>query len=236
MDSHLVADIVERAVFAQVAVDYILNGRGDEEILLAQAQALALGMVIRGIENLAYDLRHGVLLHGAQIIALVEGVHINFRAFRAPEAQDADSLAVLAGDHHIIGHGVDFLRVLYVDAVIAVLPVINNFAFEADIDALLLARDEPNFTAGKPEIGHLGLPAVNKLLLEDSVFIENGVAHSEIAVGCERIEIASREAAETAVAETRVRLAVIELVELDAEVFECLLHDGGEVEVIERVL
>ena len=236
MDSHLVADIIERAVFAQVAVDYILNGRGDEEILLAQAKALALGMVIRGIENLAYDLRHGVLLHGAQVIALVEGVHVYFRALCAPEAQDADSLAVLAGDHHIIGYGVDFLRVLYIDAVIAVLPVIDDFAFEADIDALLLARDEPNFAAGKPEIGHLGLPAVNKLLLEDTVFIENGVAHSKISIGCKRIEIARRETAETAVAETRVRLAVIELVELYAEIFECLLHNGNEIEVIERVL
>lgn len=36
MDSHLVAEIVERAVLAQVAVDDILNGCGDEEILLAQ--------------------------------------------------------------------------------------------------------------------------------------------------------------------------------------------------------
>ena len=236
MNSHLVAYIIERAVFAQVAVDYILNGRGDEEILLAQAQALALGMVIRGIEDLAYDLRHGVLLHGAQIIALIKGVHVNFRALRAPEAQNADSLAVLAGYHHIIGHGVNFLRVLYIDAVIAVLPVIDNFALEADIDALLLARDEPDLAAGKPKIGHLGLPAVNKLLLEDSVFVENGVAHSEIAVGCECVEIARRETAETAVAQARIRLAVIELVELDAEVFESLFHDGNEIEVIERVL
>ena len=133
-----------------MAVDYILNGRGDEEILLAQAQALALGMVIRGIENLAYDLRHGVLLHGAQVITLVEGVHVYLRALRAPEAQNADALAVLAGDHHIVGNGVNFLRVLYIDAVIAVLPAIDNFALEADINALLLARDEPNFTAGKP--------------------------------------------------------------------------------------
>ena len=78
MDSHLVAYIIERAVLAQVAVDYILNGRGDEEILLAQAKALALGMVIRGIEYLAYDLSHGVLLHGAQVIALIEGVHVYF--------------------------------------------------------------------------------------------------------------------------------------------------------------
>ena len=114
--------------------------------------------------------------------------------------------------------------------------MIDDFAFEADIDALLLARDEPNFAAGKPEIGHLGLPAVNKLLLEDSVFIENGVAHSEISVGCKRIEIARRETAETAVAETRIRLALIELVELYAEILERLLHDGDEIEVIERVL
>ena len=76
----LSAEIVERAVLAQVAVDDILNGRGDEEILLAQAKALALGMIVRGIENLAYDLCHGILLHGAQVIALIEGVHVYFRA------------------------------------------------------------------------------------------------------------------------------------------------------------
>ena len=236
MDSHLVAEIVERAVLAQVAVDDILNGCGDEEILLAQTQALALGMVIRGIEHLAYDLCHGVLLHGAQVIALVEGVHVYLGALCAPETQDADALAVLAGDHHIVGNGVNLLRVLYIDAVIAVLPAVDDIALEADVNALLLARNEPHLAAGEPEIGHLGLPAVNELLLEDSVFVENGVAHAEIAVGCERIEIARRETAETAVAETRVRLAVIELVELDAEILECLLHDGDEIEVIERVL
>ena len=67
----------------------------------------------------------------------------------------------------------DFLRVLYIDAVIAVLPVIDDFAFEADIDALLLARDEPYLAAGEPEIGKLCLPAVNKLLLEDACFISD---------------------------------------------------------------
>lgn len=176
------------------------------------------------------------LLHGAQVIALIEGVHVYFRALCAPETQDADALAVLAGDHHIVGNGVNLLRVLYIDAVIAVLPAVDNIALEADVNALLLARNEPYLAAGEPEIGHLGLPAVNELLLEDTVFVENGVAHAEIAVGCQSVEITRRKAAQTAVAETRVRLAVIELVELYAEILERRLHDGDEVEIIERVL
>lgn len=153
MDSHLVAEIVERAVLAQVAVDDILNGCGDEEILLAQTQALALGMIVRGIEDLAYDLCHGVLLHGAQVIALIEGVHVYLGALCAPETQDADALAVLAGDHHIVGNGMNLLRVLYIDAVIAVLPAVDDIALEADINALLLARNEPYLAAGSQKSG-----------------------------------------------------------------------------------
>ena len=85
-------------------------------------------MIVRGIEHLAYDLCHGVLLHGAQVIALIEGVHVYLGALCAPETQDADALAVLAGDHHIVGNGVNLLRVLYIDAVIAVLPAVNDIA------------------------------------------------------------------------------------------------------------
>lgn len=67
-----------------MAVYNILHRGGYQKILLAQAQALTLRMIISRIQHLADHLRHGVLLHGTHIVALVEERHIKAGRFRRP--------------------------------------------------------------------------------------------------------------------------------------------------------
>ena len=75
----------------------------------------------------------------------------------------------------------------------------------------MLARRQPDFAAGKPEIGHFGLPAVHQLLLEDAGFIKNGIAHGRITLRGKAVQIAGGKPAEAAVAEARVGFTVIKL-------------------------
>lgn len=60
-----------------MTVDDISHRGGHQEILLAQAQQLALHMAVVGIKNLADYLGHGILAQGGQVVPPVERVHIN---------------------------------------------------------------------------------------------------------------------------------------------------------------
>ena len=62
-------------------------------------------------------------------------------------------------------------------------------ALKANLKCALFVGDKPNLAAGKPKIRKLGLPAVNKLLLENSAFIKYGISSCRVSVGCERVKI-----------------------------------------------
>ena len=130
-------------------------------------------MVIGRVENLADNLCHCVLLHRTHIIALVEHIHVKSGCLCTPKTENADALAVLARNEHIVGDSLYRVAVTLLNAVILAIPALVNPALEEDINSLFLMRNKPNLSARKPEIGQLSLPAVNKLLLKNAVFVEN---------------------------------------------------------------
>ena len=95
--------------------------------------------------------------------------------------------------------------------------------------------NKPNLSAGKPEIGKLRLPAVNKLLLENTCFIEDRVASCRISLRCKTVKIASGKSAESAVAETCVRLTFIYIVELYAVIAQNAFKNLRKIEVVKIV-
>ena len=235
VDGHLLRDAVEGLVVAQVALDDILQGGGDQEVLLTKPKHLAFRMVVRGVEDLADGLSHGLLLDRTDVVALVEETHVETGGVRFPETKDGNALAVFAGDVHVVGDSDDRGGVGDVGRVIAVLPAALDGAAELDVEGLVRFRGEPYIAAGKPEVRQFGLPAVDDLLLEDAVLIKDAVAHGGISSGGKAVQIAGRKTAETAVAETRVRLAFIEFVEGEAEIFEGLFGNLGEVHIVKIV-
>ena len=100
-----------------------------------------------------------------------------------------------------------------------------------NLDGLLRHLLEPDLAAGQPEVGQLRLPAVHQLLAEDTVFIAQGVADRRIALRGQTVEEARGQTAQTAVAETGVRLLLIEIVQLDAHLRESLAEIGFQPEV-----
>ena len=193
-------------------------------------------MIVGGIENLTDNLRHCVLLHCTHIIALIEHIHIKARGLCAPKTENADALAILAGNIHIVGYRLYLVAVTLFNVVVLIVPALVNPALKENINGLLLTGNKPNVTAGEPEIGELGLPAVDELLLENTVFVKNRIALCKISLTCKTVKVAGCKSAETAVAETCIRLAVIKLVELYTEILECGFHCFCEIEIVQVVL
>ena len=118
---------------------------------------------------------------------------------------------------------------------IAVVPAFLHSAVEADVHGVLAVGDHPHLAAGQPEFRQLGLPAVDDLLVEDAEFIAQGIAHAAVAVVCQTVEEAGGESAETAVAETRVRLLVIYFFKGGVVVRQTLRDHLFQIEIVEIV-
>ena len=138
----------------------ILDRGGYKKILLPQAQALALRMVVGRIEDFADYLGHGVLFHRAHVVALIEFLHVDTRRLRAPQTQHAHTAAVFAGHIQIVRHRIDLLCVDDVDMVVPVVPVFLDVSLKRDGKRAVVALFEPDFPARQPEIGQFRLPAV----------------------------------------------------------------------------
>ena len=72
---------------------------------------------------------------------------------------------------------------------ILIIPVFIEFALEVNFDSLFRLGVEPYTAAGQPVIGQFGLPAVFQLLLEDTVFITDGVTHCRHRHSCHTVQI-----------------------------------------------
>ena len=168
VDGGVVRQVVQGAELLEVAAHDVLHRGGDQEILLRQPQGFALPVIIGGVEHLGDDLGHGLLLHGAHILTLVEQGHVHARGGGAPQPQGGHAAAILARDHQVVGLGDDDVGVVVHHVVEAVVvPPFPDIAV-----GQFGPGQQPAFPAGEPEIGQLGLPAVHQLLAENAVFIQ----------------------------------------------------------------
>ena len=206
LDNVVLGEGADIAVALHVLSDDALCGRGHEEILLLQAQGLALDVVVGGIEHLGDDLGHGALLKALDVLALGEQVHIQgCGAAGVPEAQDVYLVSAVAGDEHIARHRGDGLIADVLGVVMAeAVPVRGDVAAEADLDRLVVSGDEPAFRRAAPVVGYLGLLSVGYLLAEDAQLVADGIARRGDTQRGKGIHVAGGEAAQTAVAESGV--------------------------------
>ena len=100
----------------------------------------------------------------------------------------------------------------------AVVPVLVDLAVKAHFHSLIGVALQPDLTAGQPVVGTLLLPAVHDLLLEDAVLVQDGVAGAADAGGGHAVQIAGSQTAQTAVAQTCIRLFLKDAVNADISV------------------
>src|SRR6476646_3429861 len=94
-----VREALQRLSSRQLQANHVLQGTGDEKVLLLQPELLArLGLVVR-IEDLGDGLGRDLLLDGAVVIADIEGIEVErFGRFRLPEAKYVRRLRAIAGN------------------------------------------------------------------------------------------------------------------------------------------
>jgi len=218
-----------------VTVNNILHRGGHQEILLAQAQRLALWGVIRRVKYLADGLCHGRLLHSLNILALIKQTHIQCRLASRPQAQTSHTVAQTTYIH-IIGHSDHGVAIPHSDGMVLTVPAFINPALKTDSLGALLTGHQPNLSAGQPKVRQLRLPAVYQLLLKNAGLIANGIAHGLIAVRGQTVQITGSQTTQAAVAQTGIRLLIVQLLQLYIKAGQCLFKSLSQTQVIQVVL
>ena len=224
VDGHLVReDGPLGAVDGQEVAHDVLHGGGGEEVLLLQAQLLALPGVVVGIEHLGDDLGQLALLHGLDVLAAVEGGHVDALGRACgPDAQHVDHAGIVAHGGDVVGNGLHDHGIHRAEAQATVLLILLHAAAEVHLDHLCGARNLPDVAAVQPVVRHLDLIAVHQLLAEQAVLVADGAAHGRQLQGGQRVQEAGRQAAQTAVAQARLRLALGDHGSVDDQLFKRL--------------
>ena len=123
LDGDLVGQVLQRSVAGQMVLHDITDRSSGQEVLLTQAQDLALNMVVVGVQHLGDELGVGVLAHGGVVVAQREAGHIKVRSLCLPQTQLCNALSIVALHIHIGGNGHDAVVVGVLDVVEAVVPV-----------------------------------------------------------------------------------------------------------------
>ena len=166
------------------AQDVLQGGRGDD-ILLLDAQALALVVGVVGIEHPGDVLGPVLGVQGPGVILGVEGVEIQLiHRLALPQAQGADIVGAVADDGHVVGHGQHGL--------------VGKF----DGDGVVVAAVAPGIAVVGPVVGQLPLGAgLVEALLEQAELVAQAVAAQGQVAGHGAVQEAGRQAAQAAVAQ-----------------------------------
>ncbi len=230
LEDHAVGQLREVEAVREHVVEEVGDRRCDEEVLLLQAQLLALRRGVLGVEHLRDVLGERLCAHGLFVVAGVEDAQVEgIRRHGAPEAQRVDAAVVVARHHVVARDRLDVPRGDPARALDAVVVVIGlGAAAERDQLRRLGVRELPRRSERQPRVGLLDLLAVDEGLAEDAEFVPDAVADARDAHGRERIDEAGRETPEAAVAETRLDLGLAEDVDVDSALGERLGGDVGQ--------
>ena len=235
VDSHLLGQIIQGAINRHMVTDDGLDGCRAKEILLGQAEQLALGVVVGGVQHLGDGGGVGCLLLGTGILTLGKETHVEIlNVAGAPQTESAHSLRICARDHHIVGNGLDLLGILVNDLTMPRgLPFLTDTAAEANLEGTVGSGHQPDLAAREPHVGKLDLKTVYDHLLEKTVFVAQGEARGWVVQRRQGVHEAGGETAETAVAKARVGLTGVKLIKIKAHTRKGLLISLIQAEIAE---
>ena len=229
LDRGLLGKGLDRVSVVPVAAQDVLQGAGDQQVLLAEAELLAGVHAVVRIEHLREVLCRHLLLHRGGVVALVEIAEVEFFVRpRGPEPQRVHVPHTVAGDRDVVGHAEHRVRADPADPPFAVAP-------EVDRDDVLGAGELPRVAETQPVVRLLDLRAFAEDLPEDAVLVPQAVPHRRVAEGGERVEEARGEPSEASVPEPGVHLEVDDLVPVEPQLPERLPARRLEAQVDEVV-
>ena len=191
-------------------------------------------MVIRRIQHLGNHFCHSPLLHGFHIFTRGKQVHIQILgAVRVPQPQGIHLQAVISRDQHIPRHSNHGLIPHMLSSVVtAFIPVGPDIAAKANFHSLVIMGNQPTLRRQTPVIGHFRLPAVPDHLAEDSQFVADGISRCIDSLRSHRIHITGRQSAQTAIAQTGIRLRIKYIRRMEPQILQGLTQRLPHAQVI----
>ncbi len=236
VDGDLVGQIVQGAVLFLMLAQDSLQGSRAQQVLLLQAQPLALDVVVCRVQDLGDGLSHGVLLQRADVVASGEGGHVEaLGELGAPEHELVDRLGAVAGNIKVVGHGHHSGVAMLGDLELAVVIPFVDLAAKADLNGVVLLGDQPHVAHLQPVVGQLHLPAVYDLLLEDAKLIPDGEARCGVVQAGEAVHIAGGQTTQAAVAQARIGVELVQGGDILAQILERLGKGLFQAHVVEVV-
>ena len=220
LDGDLFMQIIQVGIIAQMPPDDLVDAGADEEILLLQAQHLAM---LRGVIriNVACDF-----LDLIDIVTQISRFDKVLCDLCVPKTQRIGHFRIVTDDRHVIWHGTHYERRDVIDYGLAILvePHIYMSA-ELYVTGMLHFPHFPYVAVFQPDIRHFYLLVVFDLLLEEAILITDAVSVSGKVQGSQRIQEAGCQASQTAVAQTCVGFQFLDVVDVDVKISESFLDD-----------
>ncbi len=178
LDGDFLGQFPQFVVVLGEAGEDVLEGGGDEEVLLLEAQFPAhLGGIV-GIEHLGEVLGFVLVGHGLDVVALVEIFEVEVPArLGGPQAQVVHGVGVVARYGDVVGHGHDVFRIhpLLAQAALGIL-VAHHPAVEFHREEHAGAGKLPGVAVTQPVVGVLDLVTVLDALVEHAVVVADAIA------------------------------------------------------------
>ena len=200
----------------------ILQGCRSKEVLLTETQLFSHWSVVVRIKNAADVLRVVLPFDSALVLHVVEELKVKaVRTRRLPETECIDGIVAEPDDRHIIRSGSDFFRVLQIEPVLSV-RCLSVFDFTAEFDGYCKVASLyfPRITVAEPVVRIFNLLAVFDVLLEHTVFIADSVSVARILQRCKAVEETGSKTSKTTVAQTCIRLFILDDIEIDAHTLQ----------------
>ena len=218
LDGELVGEGAEVGVLLLEPPDHVGNRAGHEEILLLEAQLLALVALIVRVEDLGDVLGVDLLLHGAAEVAFVEELEVEVaRRARRPKAQGVRGVGAVADDERIVGQPDDVAGLDPVGAQAPVAVVLEHHA-PAEVHGLrvLVPRQLPRVAEVQPVVVLLDLATAVDPLFEHAEVVADAVADRGELQGCQGVHEAGGQPPQAAVAQARITFALQNLSQVEA--------------------
>ena len=182
-------------------------------------------MVVVRIKDLNQVLRQILLLDRLLVITLVKCRKAE-RVDRLciPDTQGVDYVIAVADNRHIIRNCQNRLITFLYKMVALTVPLGLDITAKFNLGRILRAAKLERITVFQPLIRHLHLIAVFNFLLEHTVMVTDAAAVSRITKSCQGIQKTCCQTPQTAVSKCRIRLLILNRIEVKTKLFQCFLH------------
>ena len=227
LEGCLLIELTDIAVVLFILCNSFLYTCGNEEILLFQTKLFTCVMLICRIEDLNDVLCQVFLLNGIHVITLVEGIQLEIHdGLCIPYAKRIYHTVVVTNDGDIKGNGTNGLIVL-LDEVVAVIFLIvfhTHITAEFYFFGILRTAKLEGVAVFQPVIRYLYLITVLDLLFKHSVTITDTTAVSRIIQGCQRIQEAGCQTAQSTVSKSSIRLLILDDVQVKTKLIQSFFY------------